>query len=104
VDLYGEAPVMEAGAKDWTMGEERTGAMRVLILVCAILLCWILVFEMFDSNGEGLVCCYLRVCILELRMADKIGATTTQIVKADLISFDTVQEGHDVYLPKRIIS
>ena len=51
---------MDAGAKDWTMGEERTGAMMVLILVCAIvLLCRILMFEMFVSNGKGLVCCYL---------------------------------------------
>ena len=44
--MYGEAPVMDAGAKDWTIGEERTGAMMVLILVCAIvLLCRILMFE-----------------------------------------------------------
>ena len=80
---------MEAGAKDWTIGEERTGAMMVLILVCAIvLLCRILMFEMFDSNGEGLVCCYLRVCILQFMVAEVIEAPTIQIVEADLISFE----------------
>ena len=46
---------MEAGAKDWTIGEERTGAMMVLILVCAIvLLCGRLLFERLTSNGEML--------------------------------------------------
>ena len=105
VVLYGEAPVMEAGAKDWTIGEERTGAMMVLIFVCAIvLLCRILMFEMFDSNGEGLLCCYLRVCILQFMVAGDIGATTTQTVKADLIPFERVQRGHDVYPPRRITS